>query len=230
MRLSNCICIIVQSLPQLNSLAQPQKNIQFYHFSEEHGLGKSRCETIIQGTHGGLSEFNKNSERFVSYTIKDGLPDNNIRGIILDEAGNLWLGTGSGICKFTPPSLNNKKPMFRNYDSEDGLPSNGFSWGKKGPDGTLYFVCMEGIVGFKPDELKDNHFVPAVMITGISVNNKSIKQNDSTGILKLPFDETKKFQLSYRQNDFSFSFTALNYIIGMAIFEDDLLLRKAYTS
>ena len=30
--------------------------------------------------------------------------------------------------------------------------------------------------------------------------------------LKLPADETKEIKLSYRQNDFSFSFTALSYI------------------
>ena len=120
-------------------------------------------------TRGGLSEFNKSSEQFVSYTIKDGLPDNNIRGIIPDEAGNLWLGTASGICKFTPPSFKNKDAVFRNYNSGDGLPSNDFGWGKKGPDGTLYFVCKEGIVAFKPDELQDNDFVPPVVITGLSV-------------------------------------------------------------
>ncbi len=36
--------------------------------------------------------------------------------------------------------------------------------------------------------------------------------NDSTGILKLPADETKEIKLSYKQNVFAFTFTALNYI------------------
>ena len=36
--------------------------------------------------------------------------------------------------------------------------------------------------------------------------------NDSAGILKIPADETKEIKLSYKQNDFSFTFAALNYI------------------
>ncbi len=173
----------------------------------EDGKGK-----VWIGTRGGLSEFDRSSEQFVSYTLEDGLPDKNVLGIISDEAGNLWLGTGSGICKFSPPSSKNTKPVFRNYNSGDGLPGDGFAWGKKGPDGTLYFVCKEGIVAFKPDELKDNDFVPPVLITGLTVNNNSIQQNDSTGILKFPLGGTKKIRLSYRQNNFSFSFSALNYL------------------
>ena len=164
------------------------------------------------GTRGGLSEFDKRSEQFVCYTIKDGLPSNFVGGIVPDEAGNLWLGTGSGICKFSPPSSKNTRPFFRNYNSGDGLPGDGFSWGSKGPDGTIYFVCREGIVAFKPEDLNDNDFVPPVVITGLTVNNKSIQQNDSTGILKFPFGETRKIGLSYRQNDFSFNFSAFNYV------------------
>jgi ligand-binding sensor domain-containing protein len=36
----------------LNSAAQPQKDIQFHHFSEEHGLPKSSVSTIIQDKKG----------------------------------------------------------------------------------------------------------------------------------------------------------------------------------
>jgi signal transduction histidine kinase len=36
--------------------------------------------------------------------------------------------------------------------------------------------------------------------------------NDSTGILKLPADETKEITIAYKQNNFSFTFSALNYV------------------
>jgi streptogramin lyase len=164
------------------------------------------------GTTWGLNRFDKKTEQFVWYTVKDGLPDNNVVDILADENGHLWLSTEKGICKFTPPSSENKKAVCRNYNRSDGLPSDAFGRSLKGNDGTFYFSCNAGIVAFKPGELTDNPFIPPVLITDFSVFNKSVVPNDLTGILKLPADETKEIKLSYRQNDFSFTFTALSYI------------------
>ncbi len=164
------------------------------------------------GTSWGLDRFDKKTEQFITYTVKDGLPDNEVGGIVPDENGNLWLNTKNGICKFTPPSFESMKPVCRNYNKSDGLPSDEIGHGLKGNDGTLYFGCRAGIVAFKPDDLKDNPFVPPVLITDFSVFNKSVVPNDSTGILKTPADETKEIKLSYKQNVFAFTFTALNYV------------------
>ncbi len=163
---------------------------------------------------GGLNEFDKKSEQFISYTTKDGLPDNSVYGIINDDHGNLWLSTNKGLCKFTPPSVTNGKAVCRNYDMSDGLPGNEFNYKTcvKGNDGTLYFASTKGLVAFNPAELKDNQFIPPVVITDLSVFNKLILPNDSTGILKFPVDETKEITLSYNQNDFSFTFSALSYM------------------
>jgi ligand-binding sensor domain-containing protein/two-component sensor histidine kinase len=163
---------------------------------------------------GGLNGFNKKTGQFVSYTTKDGLPDNSIYGILKDDQGNLWLSTYKGICRFTPPTFSNSKAVCRTYDMSDGLPGNEsfLTTCVKGNDGTLYFAPIGGLVAFKPGNLKDNSFVPPVVITDFSVFNKSILPNDSTGILKLPVDETKEIKLSYKQNNFSFTFAALSYV------------------
>jgi len=171
--------------------------------------GKGR---VWIGTTWGLDRFDKKTEQFIAYTVKDGLPDNEIRGILPDENGNLWLSTPKGLCKFTPPSLENMKPVCRNYNKSDGLPEDEIDHGLKGNDGTFYFGCKAGIVAFKPNELQDNSFVAPVRITDFSLFNKSVAPRDSTGILKLPADETKEIKLSYKQNVFAFSFAALNYI------------------
>ncbi|MBK9732797.1 MAG: hypothetical protein IPO83_16215 [Chitinophagaceae bacterium] len=172
-------------------------------------------EKLWIGTEGGgLNELDKKSEQFISFTIKDGLPDNSVRGIEQDNLGNLWLSSTKGICRFTPPASPNQKAVCRNYNVSDGLPGDEFYYNTctKGDDGTLYFGCNAGIVAFKPEELKDNSFIPPVVITDFSVFNKSIAPNDSSGILKLPADETKDIRLSYSQNNFSFMFTALSYV------------------
>ena len=75
--------------------------------------------------------------------VKDGLPDNYVIGILADENGNLWLSTKKGICKFTPPSFENRKAVCRNYDMSDGLPGDEYDYNAcvKGNDGTFYFSC-----------------------------------------------------------------------------------------
>jgi ligand-binding sensor domain-containing protein/two-component sensor histidine kinase len=163
---------------------------------------------------GGLNRFDKMSEQFVTYTKNDGLPDNSIYGITSDDRGNLWVSTNKGICKFTPPSSENNKPVCHNYNMSDGLPGDEHYHNScvKGNDGTLYFASSAGLVVFKPDDLTDNDFIPPVVITDFSVLNKPVAPNDSTGILKLPADETKEIKLSYRQNVFSFTFSALSYV------------------
>lgn len=166
------------------------------------------------GTDGGLNVFDKKSEQFVAYTTKDGLPDNSIKGILNDDHGNLWLSSNKGICKFTPPSAENKKAVCRNYNMSDGLPGDeyGYNTCAKGDDGILYFASSAGLVAINPDDLKDNEFIPPVAITDFSVFNKPILPNDSTGILNLFPDETKEIKISYLQNVFSFTFSALSYV------------------
>jgi len=172
-------------------------------------------ETVWIGTKGGgLNKFDKKTERFVAYTTKDGLPDNTVYGILSDNNGNLWLSTNKGICKFTPASSEKNKVVCRNYNMSDGLPGDehNFNTCVKGDDGTLYFAGIAGLVAFKPDELTDNTFIPPVVITEFSVLNKTVTPNDSTGILKLPADESKEIKLTYQQNIFSFTFSALSYV------------------
>ncbi|MEO5675776.1 MAG: two-component regulator propeller domain-containing protein, partial [Chitinophagales bacterium] len=163
---------------------------------------------------GGLNEFDKKSEEFTVFTMKTGMPENTVNGILADDHGNLWLSGNRGLCKFTPPSFANAKATCRNYNMSDGLPGDEYYYNAcaRGDDGTLYFGSNAGVVCFKPEELKDNPFIPAIVITGFSVFNKLVTPNDSSGILKITADETKEITLAYSQNVFSFTFAALSYI------------------
>jgi len=187
-------------------------SLSINHLNYVYDDGKGKVWLGTEG--GGLNEFDKRTEQFTSYMLEDGLPDNSVSGILEDEFGNLWLSTNKGICKFSPPSGENKKAVCRNYNISDGLPGDEYYYNTcvKGDDGTLYFASTGGLVAFKPNELEDNQFIPPVVITDFSVFNKSVEPNDSTGILNLPADETKEIKLSYRQNIFSFTFSALSYI------------------
>ena len=76
------------------------------------------------------------TERFIRYTMEDGLPSNTVHGILDDDHGNLWIATKDGFCRFDPAV-----GEFMIYDESDGLPVRNFPWlsGHKGKNGEMFF-------------------------------------------------------------------------------------------
>ncbi|MHB1687658.1 MAG: ligand-binding sensor domain-containing protein [Ignavibacteriaceae bacterium] len=146
--------------------------------------------------------------KFIRYSTKDGLPSNIIYGILEDDNGNLWLSTDNGLSKFDPA-----KQIFRNYNESDGLQSNQFFWGAalKSKNGELFFGGINGFNAFYPSSLKDNPYIPPVVITDFNIFNKPVPIEQNGSPLKKYIAETDKITLSYSQNVFSFEFAALDY-------------------
>jgi PAS domain S-box-containing protein len=164
---------------------------------------EDRKGTLWVGTYGGgLNKFDKFTNKFTHYTVKDGLPNDSIIGILEDEAGNLWLSTGKGLSKFNP-----KTEIFRNYDVDDGLQGNEFDGVKaylKSRTGEMFFGGLNGFNAFYPEQVKDNPHIPPIVLTNFKKFNESVK-------LDTAISETKEVKLSYKDNFFGFEFAALDY-------------------
>ncbi len=161
---------------------------------------------------GGLNVFDPGKNNFVCLTTQDGLPGNSVGSIIVDRFQNIWLGTESGICKL---KFHDKRlQQCRIYDLLDGLPSIDFysSTFSSGPSGRFYLNSEAGIVVFSADSLKNNPYKPPVVITDFQIFNHSVLPGDSTGILSSSISVTKEICLTYKQNVFSFEFTAISFI------------------
>ncbi|MCT4645097.1 MAG: hypothetical protein N4A74_08940, partial [Carboxylicivirga sp.] len=72
---------------------------------------KGFCRVLETPDRKGQSNFS-----FVSYQEKDGLPDNEINGILEDSFGFLWISTNKGISRFNP-----EDETFVNYSEYDGV-------------------------------------------------------------------------------------------------------------
>jgi signal transduction histidine kinase/DNA-binding response OmpR family regulator len=167
------------------------------------------------GTGGGLNKYDYKTDSFQYYNQNDGLPSNKISGILEDEHGNLWLSTDRGLSKFNPVS-----EVFRNYDTHDGLYHLQFNFSSclKTADGQLLFGGTNGITAFYPDSIRDNPHIPPIIITDFRLFNESvpIARNDldqKTEGYHLPqhISTLDEITLSYRENIFSFEFSALDY-------------------
>jgi signal transduction histidine kinase/ligand-binding sensor domain-containing protein/CheY-like chemotaxis protein len=144
--------------------------------------------------------------RFTHYTEKDGLPNNVVYGILEDDHGHLWLSTNKGLSRFDPQT-----ETFKNYDAADGLQSHEFNGGAycKSRRGEMFFGGINGFNVFHPDSIKNNPYVPPVVIT--TFKRYDIDDDKGLAIEEKGINERQKIELSYKDDILSFEFAALSY-------------------
>lgn len=159
-----------------------------------------RSNVLWIGTASGFNRFVPAEGRFYSYTERDGLPNDVVYGVLPDNQGALWLSTNNGIVRFDP-----KSETFRPYDASDGLQGTEFNAGAyyKSADGELFFGGINGYNSFYPEAIHDNTLKPEVVLTGFKVFNEDLK------LPKAP-EYTDTIRLTYRDDVFSFEFSALH--------------------
>jgi signal transduction histidine kinase/ligand-binding sensor domain-containing protein len=160
---------------------------------------------VATGT--GLYRYNRQGETFTRYTESQGLPTNDIMGILGDRAGRLWISTRRGIARLDP-----RTGTFRNYDASDGLQGDEFSRGcyAQGRSGEMFFCGANGINAFPPEAVRDDPHVPPVVITSLKIANKPLAIA-ANSVLERAAPYVDSLTLSYRDNVFSFEFAALSY-------------------
>ncbi len=155
----------------------------------------------------GLYRFNPQNEAVTRYTVADGLPSNDLMGILEDADGRLWISSKRGISRFDPQT-----ERFKNYDVSDGLRSNDFarSCYQRGRAGEMFFCGNGGVTAFFPEDIRENSFVPPVVLTSFQISDKPV-QIGAESVLKKAIPYADSLTLSYRDNFIWFEFAALSY-------------------
>jgi len=153
------------------------------------------------GTRGGLSYLDRKTDQFRTYTVRDGLPNQRVLGILADDAGYLWLSTGFGLARMDPRS-----GTFKSYGLRHGLQSYRFSRFAyyKSLDGKLYFGGDNGFNCFFPEDIRINLNVPEVVLTSIIIDREeTLTPKDLHGLETL--------ELARARNGVAFTYAALDY-------------------
>ncbi|HEX7357651.1 MAG TPA: two-component regulator propeller domain-containing protein, partial [Ignavibacteriaceae bacterium] len=159
------------------------------------------------GTTKGLSRYYSDTNKFKTYSEKDGLCNNFIYGILEDNKGNLWLSTNNGLSKFNPVS-----ETFTNYYSSDGLQNNEFNqnaFAKDNKTGNLLFGGVNGFNVFNPDRITGNTFVPPIVFTNYIRYNTD--DQEGKPIIEKGISELKEISITYKDNIVTLEFSALSY-------------------
>jgi len=163
--------------------------------------GNSGERVLWVGTSSGLSYMNlsDSTNEFHHINIKNVLSNNVIYAILDDNDGNLWLSGNQGIYRFNPHSMTAK-----HFSYHDGLQSNEFNAGSslKCNNGLLLFGGVNGFNSFFPKDIKVSHYMPSVILTSFKILDKPCD---------IPLINMSSIKLKYKQNFFSFEFSALDF-------------------
>ncbi|WP_128548394.1 two-component regulator propeller domain-containing protein [Larkinella soli] len=144
---------------------------------------------------GGLCRLDPKTGVFKRITSRNGLPGNRVTAIVGDESGHLWISTNRGICRY-----NERMGTFRVYQLLDGLPDHEFIRNSAGyRNGRVIFGGVNGLISFRPDDIRNNLTPPPVHVTAMKVWGKN---QPLTG---------EPLSFSHTDNSISFEFIALNY-------------------
>lgn len=194
----------------------------FQHYrhtdSERSGIGAGGVRTIHEDIYGqiwlglnggGLNRFDPEDVSFFKkYTVKDGLINAFVEGVLEDDQGYLWVSTSQGLSQFNPDT-----ERFRDFTKDHGLAGNLHNYPAhiKSAKGELIFGSSEGLTVFNPKKMYKNKLVPPVVITGFQLFHKPVSIGADGSPLKKSITATKTLTLSHEQSVFSFEFSALNY-------------------
>jgi signal transduction histidine kinase len=183
------------------------RNPQSLNGGAIYALREDRNGTLWVGATDGLYRYHGDKGTFTRYTEIQGLPSSNIQGILDDNNGRLWISTKKGLSRFDP-----RTETFKNYDISDGLQGNDFSENccAPGQNGEMFFGGSKGYNAFLPVNIKDNSYVPPVVLTGFLLFNIPVLVGKDSPLQKA-INFANQIVLRYDQQVFSFKFAALSY-------------------
>jgi signal transduction histidine kinase/DNA-binding response OmpR family regulator/streptogramin lyase len=162
----------------LGLIVYDPKDGSFKNFQKEQGkenwLNNNYVRCILEdrngilwlGTYGGgMYRFDPNTEQFRHYGIKDGLLDELIEDLELDQNGYIWIAANDELYRFDPMN-----ETFVNFGPDDGLPKTKFiSLSTAGNmSGQMYIATEKGYVAFHPDSIHIDTTPPNTSIVKMS--------------------------------------------------------------
>ncbi|WP_235291222.1 sensor histidine kinase [Portibacter lacus] len=179
------------------------KNVNDYHFENE---------SVILSTIEGIFYF-ENAEQLLSDTSATFTKINDAYSyeIIPGKPDNLWVSSTSGLYKI---DLKNKTSKSYKHQIPKKYQDFNHSAGLKTQDGYLYFGNSNGLVKFKPENIKPNPNKPIVRLKNLKILNELlITSSDSLENRSLPLEISylEEIKLLPKDKIFSIEMEVINF-------------------
>ncbi len=167
-----------------------------------YAMAEDKLGRFWIGTSGGLNLMNPDDQSFQSFHLSDGLPNEVICGIVVDDDNHLWLSSHRGLFRTTVHDSAGRASLeIQPYDVADGLQSNVFNPGvfAQSSNGQAYFGGIDGLNRFHPSSIEQRLFTPAISVNMVFPNQTLQIENGE----QLEFDQEPQ--------TVAFDFASLDY-------------------
>ena len=163
----------------------------------------------------GIIMYDQNRDSIRFYTEKDGLADNTVNSLILDNNDRLWIGCAYGLS-----CLDQQTGEIINFYENDGLISARFSFNNWtftngsaiDEDGNIYMGITNGVTYFNPEEILENvkeH--PNLVLSGLYINNNIIYPSNDDGPIDKSISYLPDIHLKYTHKLVSLQYSVPDY-------------------
>ncbi|MEM9886323.1 MAG: ATP-binding protein, partial [Bacteroidota bacterium] len=138
------------------------------------------------------------------YTESDGLPNQFIYAVALDEERNLWLSSNKGIIRFAPSAKTTER--FRHFTTRDGLSADEYYPGAvyTATNGEIWFGSTKGVDVFHPKKMSRIGKAPQFAIQQLKIHDQEWKGD-------FDINATKHIKLKHYENTLTFDLAAMEY-------------------
>ena len=154
---------------------------------------------------GGLNLYDyKNRKIIREVKMSDGLPSNDIYGLVRDTQGRIWASTGNGLAIIGDSiisSLNFINGTAKEYNKSSVLMASG---------GDLIFGSTAGAVRLSPDKISVAEFAAPLRITGFTIDGISDRETEQIKPELFDMLQKREIVLGASQNSFDVDFEAIN--------------------
>jgi len=166
----------------------------FHHYTEKDNLprfdtffvssfAEDRAGNLWIGFSGEGGLVRYRDSRFTLFTANDGVPVGQIRNMLVDSAGRLWVATSrSGLGRIDDPVA--ERPRLLTYTTGDGLSSNEITAVSEDQWGRIYIGTGRGIDRLDPATVRIKHYTTA---DGLPLGAMEASLRDQRGALWFSF-------------------------------------------
>ncbi len=156
-----------------------------------------------------LSYKNKTLTYLDKIDKKNGLNSDFICSATFDNLLNLWISTHTGIVKY-----NDSDKSLINYGNINGIETTLFNNNSyyNYNNETIFFGGIDNITFFNPKEIKDFSIIPEVVLTGLSLKNKSIEYHSESNYINQDINYANRINLTHKDDFFSVRFVANDFL------------------
>ncbi|MFD2033888.1 two-component regulator propeller domain-containing protein [Belliella marina] len=163
-------------------------------------------EILVGSRYGGLVRLNPKSESIRLFTEADGLSNNTISSMQVDQKGLVWLGTYNGISHYNPHT--NHIDHLNTYDN---LQKSEFNIGAVAltGDGNIYFGGNKGVNIINPDKIDHRAHDYSLIFENFKLFNNRVAVGEE--FLDSAVSIKNSLTLDHKQSLISFDFSLLKF-------------------